>query len=264
MEYLESFLSSLNDNSTFDHSPVLVNNISEICLFGEEKDGGSLRNHVAYLLFESSSPPNSIMFLECSYTNILDVQKKVKKAKVDLLKFCTSFLKKFTNSTMKYGISLVRRIFQSYRKEESNEVKTEMITFIKRIVQFLSSDDSSRIFGSLSDDELVAMIEQILLDLKFNKKASKGLRCVLLQYLGHLVDHGSISNIFSKFASDVIGFCLQLLAQNTSDSSSKEPELQIICGSLSCLDRWVKHYDNVFVEQIVHVRIENFSVDECK
>ena len=264
MDILERLLfdlrSSIEQNDSVLTPIIIVENIAAHA-FGEEM-GDIDQEYVSHLLLQSESPPNLLIFLRDSPHS--KGVAEITKAKAAALKFLARYIK-HTESIEQFALLAFTTFYNCFVQEESNIVKVACLlplnNILRRCEQAHSHDDitgnASGGFDDLgrilSPDEinLTTVFSMFVKELQASKKKSLGMRCELFKLLGLIIAAYFAYESVSSGITTVVELCLHELKKNFS-ASCKDPELSILAGCFSCLDRCL------FLPQI-KVRLENNS-----
>ena len=229
MDILENLLYELHKTDECDPS-VVINNI--IVYFDELNDPTVLEDTLSLLIL-SEVPPNILLFL---HNTIRTKEKLLIRSKILILKFLNRFIKEFHEvSKQQYGSVILEQCYYIFRKEDSNEVKANLLRPIKSILR--SSFTYSEVFETTNISP--QMLYDALVDELNSNKQAKGLRADILASLGLLVLYCSSKNEVPSealaWAGTVTDKSIHILTSNVL--SHKEPDLPQVTGALSALDR---------------------------
>jgi hypothetical protein len=202
------------------------------------------QQYVSNLLLQSKSPPSLLVFLkEASHSKD---DKGIVMAKKEVLKFLAKYIKEM-DSIVNFALDLYKTFYSSFKQEESNDVKKACLVTLKNIfrrcqqIQSVSDDKLS-----IQGDDLSAVLipEKIKLSDMFQvilfkygqQKIPKGLKNELLNLLGILIGAYSDNECVKKEINSIIDLCMNEL-KNTFSVNNQKPEMSIVPGALSCLDR---------------------------
>jgi hypothetical protein len=250
MDVIEKLLTdlhgSIESRDSYANSVAIVASIESVAL-GEID---SLELDICSNLFFSSTNPPSLLEYIIQTARFKD--REVIKAKVSALKFIAQFLKTYPEQTDIHGAKITLILIDSFKKEESGEVKAALLLPLKnifrcRLLQWSrvgGADDAD--FQGQPLNPVLIKLEQtylaILDELRYGKKLTKGVICESLKLLGILVGAYALEQSTVQYVPIIINLCNQTLKENFKPSC-KDPDFPAIAGSFSCLDRIFFHYE---------------------
>lgn len=246
MDVLERLLFDLQSSVTENDSNLEPSTlVSNIVAHASSEDLVDIdQQYVSNLLLQSKSPPSLLVFLkEASHSKD---DKGIVMAKKEALKFLAKYIKKM-DSIVNFALDLCKTSFSSFKQEESNDVKKACLVTLKNVFRRCQQiqpiiDEKISIQGD--DLSVVLAPEKIKLSDMFEvilfkygqQKIPKGLKNELLNLLGILIGAYPDNIYVNQKIHSIIGLCMSEL-KNTFSESNQKPELSIVPGALSCLDR---------------------------
>ncbi|GLD93031.1 hypothetical protein PINS_up001623 [Pythium insidiosum] len=180
-------------------------------------------------LFESTDPPNLLLFLDTSNAMSEDVRKReVSHARIQVLDLLEDVMKRYgghVTVTRAHVVSTIKRCQTIARGDWSNKVRASALKVIISVLKHAASRVDA------SDVEPTAYTEKLFYDLKFSK-ATQTAKGMFLEVIGHLAN--TFPRYLRESSSELIPW---IEGELDKQFNSASPEMLFVKGLLIALAR---------------------------
>ena len=241
--------------------------LTDVAISSESDDGGDLEG-MLFALFDSSAGFSLLNFLE---DTVKTNDKEIKESKVHALKFIAKTIKILSIPSYwgPYAVNICTTLMNLFDREEKE--RTSLLLPLKNMLRLsistaqssteaaalvsIGTAEASTTIGGIggTDNKFslssIMTAEAIDIDAAYNillreiKNSKNNKTCIgeILKTLGLLVAAFPHHPNTRSNAPTILDHCNRALKKNFP---SKDPQMPIIAGAFSCLDRLLVHYTN--------------------